>query len=461
MKNIYIKKYGIYIFLFLLGLFSLVTLNYITTTLFVFTVIIFWAYKRNIPFFPIFLFAFAFLLRIIIVLCVKTPPQSDFSVMYRASQDILNNDFGFVNTVYFKNWAYQIGFVFYQSILMRICNNILFLKTVNCLLSALTVVTVYLCAKEIAGKKAAVSVSLVYCVLPFSLTLVTVLTNQIPATLLIYLAIYVIISKELKFNLYIRYFLFAVLCVFSNVLRPEGITVILAVVFSLVLTFNKVRFKQNVINILIVTSVYFLLFKIISHIFKVSGLSPLGLTNNAPYWKFVLGLNYETSGTYSSEDTFVLGNAQAAYSLIKERITMPFSKLAILFCRKINSFWFKTTLDWSFGFASGGLELFGKNFDITGICKWLEKSNTFSMVIIYALSALGTLFGIVKKKINYKFLIFANMMLVTFGAYLLIEVQPRYVYNILPAVFILAAVGLSSVSEVMKSKLVAKKGNQI
>lgn len=457
LKEIDIKKYWVYLFLLFFITVPWLYADYISYTILFFALFAFILYKFDIPKFPLILFIIALLLRIGVVLCIKTPPQSDFLLLYEGSQGVLEGDFSFLNRNYFQKWAYQTGFVLYQSVLLRICNKILFLKLVNCILSSLTVVLVYLTAKEFAGKKAAAWVSLVYCILPFPLTLVTVLTNQIPATFLLYLGIYIIISSKINLNSYIRYLIFALLTAFSNVLRPEGIIPILAVVLFLILTFNKKSIKETCINLLIVVSVYFLTFEMISLLFKITGMSPLGLTNNASYWKFVLGFNHETSGTYSSADMYVIGNEDAAYALIKERIFVPIGQLKELFINKINVFWNSCVLHWSFSYIKSGLYLFGKEFQIKEFVVLLEKATVFAMNIIYAASIYGVFANIRKKVCDYRFLYFMNMVFITFGVYLLIEVQPRYAYNIQPAVFILAALGISAVAKWVEGKKIKFK----
>lgn len=452
MRTVNIKKYWVYAFLLFFLTVPLLSAPHISWSGLFLALFIFISYKFKLPKFPIALFIISFVLRAAVVLCIKTPLQSDFSTMYNASQGVLVNDFSFLKDDYFKYWPYQIGFVVYQSILLRICNKILFLKLVNCVLSSLTVVLVYLSAKELAGKKAAAVVSLVYCLLPFPLTLTTVLTNQIPATFLIYLGIYIIISSKLRLNVYIRYTVFSVLAVISNVLRPEGIVPVLSVALFLVLTVKKDNIKKKSINLLIVILVYFVLFKAVSLLFKVTGMSPSGLVNNAPYWKFVLGFNQETGGAYSRSDAVVLGDNEAAYALVKERIMVPVNQLIELFKNKINAFWNSSTVLWSFGYAYSGLYLFGKTFEIVDFCALLEKINVFVMNMAYIFMIFGVFSYNRKKECNYNFLPFMNMVFVTFGVFLLIEVQQRYAYNIQPAVLILAALGVAKSAEWIKAK---------
>ena len=119
--------------------------------------------KFKLKKFPIILFLIALFLRIIICLVVKTEPISDFKALLEASRSINVSDFSFLNSTYFLTWAYQMGFVFYQSLLLKIFDSVLFLKIVNCFITSSICVLIYYIAKEFIKEKYARVVSLFYC----------------------------------------------------------------------------------------------------------------------------------------------------------------------------------------------------------------------------------------------------------------------------------------------------------
>lgn len=176
-----------YLFLFF-GIYEILAL-------FIMLLIIFLLNKVRIRCFLLFIFLTAFIVRLTFVLIVNTPPTSDFLTLLNASKLFNIGDYSFNNSMYFYNWSYQLGFVVYQGILLKIINSILFLKIINCLITSLVCVLIYLMAKYFSNDKNAKIVSLLYCFFPFSITYNSVLTNQHFSALLIYFGLYLLICK--------------------------------------------------------------------------------------------------------------------------------------------------------------------------------------------------------------------------------------------------------------------------
>jgi hypothetical protein len=94
------------------------------------------------------LFLFALAIRIVWIYNVPTVPISDFELLYNASTDWVRGDFSFVKTPYFDMWSYQLGYVWFQSLLMRLFGTgYEAIKIFNCIFSSLTVLTGYLTTK--------------------------------------------------------------------------------------------------------------------------------------------------------------------------------------------------------------------------------------------------------------------------------------------------------------------------
>ena len=402
--------------------------------------------------FPVLLFAVAFAVRFAIAVILKTPPESDFEVLLNASRSVLEGDLSFLESLYFKLWTYQLGFVYFQSFLLSICNRIIFLKAFNCLFASLTTVLVYLIAKEFVSEKAARTASLLYCFLPFPLFYVTVLSNQFSASFLIYLGIYIVISKNVKLKCIYRYLVFGVLAAFANVLRPESIVPLFGCLIFLILTINKTNLKQQIMSIIVLIGVYFLLFSLISSAFTWAGLSENGLSNNASYWKFVLGFNHESSGQYSDADTKYLLDSTAAWQIVKERITMPLSDTFKLFGEKIAAFWSGGTVSWSFAFClKSGLTFMGTTFRVIDEYLIIEDMNRWIVFVINLFVIFGVFKYLKNNNFDKRIIFIVNQLFVTFGVYLLIEVQSRYVYYAQIALLILAALGIDEIVKIIKN----------
>lgn len=418
-----------------------------------FAAVLFFVNKFKIGHFSVFLFLLALVLRIGVVIAVPTPPVSDFEVLLGASQQMIAGKGDYINTSYFQAWPYQIGFAFFQSLLLRIWNDVLFLKILNSVLAAATCVLVYKIACEFASDKASQCAALIYCFLPFPFFYVTVLSNQFVSSFLIYLGLYILISEKIKINEQIKYLIFGVLLAIANLLRPESIIPLFATVLYLVISLKKDNLKRNLLNILILLVVYYGTFKLFECLFVVTGVSPLGLGNNDPLWKFVAGFNHSTHGQYSGNDWELL-KTTSAMDLIKSRVFVPISELISLFIEKMKIFWCGGGVSWAFtAFYKEGLPFLGATLRIVDDVALAELASKWLMVISYFLLAVGAIKCFKNRCLNSKVLLIINQVFVTFGVYLLIEVQPRYIYHVQVSTLIIAAIGIGVIIDGAKKIL--------
>ena len=71
-------------------------------------------------------------IRLAWMLSVQTPVKSDFLVMLDAARNIAKGNYEFNQSVYFTTWVYQLGFSFYESVIIRCFgDNIFILKLLN------------------------------------------------------------------------------------------------------------------------------------------------------------------------------------------------------------------------------------------------------------------------------------------------------------------------------------------
>lgn len=251
-----------------------ISLAALVFTVLIFAVCILFAYKIKLPHFALLLGAIALSVRLVLVFTVPTAVESDFAVLLNASRSLIGGDMSYLSSDYFSLWAYQNGFVAFQSLLLLIWDNVLILKLANCIFASATVVLVYLIAKEFAGEKASRAAALIYCFLPFPLFYVTVLTNQFSASFLIYLGLYIFVSERFTMKRYLKCTVLGILLAFANVLRPESIIPLFAVILFILLTIRKSNAKESLLCIVILLAVYFVLGKLLSFLFVISGLSP-------------------------------------------------------------------------------------------------------------------------------------------------------------------------------------------
>lgn len=391
--------------------------------------LIYFLSKKEIKHFPLYLLIFSFVIRLVIILFIDVIPISDFETLLSASQRIINRDYSFNDTSYFYNWAYQIGFVFIQSLFLRLINSVFFLKVVNSVVTSLICLIIYLICKEFTNKKCAQTMSSLYSLFLFPLTFTQVLTNQHLSALLIYFGIYILIKKHCKLKEYQRYIISGILISLGNVIRPEGIITVFSILLFILLTTNKENVKKQFCNLALLVLSYILVFNVFSFGLKLSGIAANGLTNNAPQWKFVLGFNFETNGTYSDADVWTIEDKEAGYNLVINRIKDNAIKLPELFIKKSIIFWTNNNLSWGIPTT--------QNYNYDNLFSF---NNCYSFII--SLLAVVGIIDVIKHKKDKNILLIINQVIVTFGVYLLIEVQSRYVYFIQISIFILASIGL-------------------
>ena len=115
---------------------------------------------------------------------------------------------------------------------------------------------------------------------------------------------------------------------------------------------------------------------------------------------------------------------------------------------KVDRFWLSSGLEDEMGsFNDKEFKLLGLTIKFSKIKDLAIVMNKGINIIILSLFLLGIIVN--RKKIKNEVLFFLIMILITFGIYLFIEIQPRYLYFIHIAVFALATLGLNYVEELL------------
>ncbi len=400
--------------------------------------------KKELKYFALGLFLIMFLLRIGVVLIFKTPVLSDFKVLFNAAQSLLKGYNVMNSDIYFYRYGYQTGPVLYMYLLLSIKNSLTFLKIINCLFSSFNCVLVYLIAKELTSKKSAQMVSLLYGLLMFPLFFNTVLSNQIPASTCFYLAIFLIIKDSYEIKNYIGA---AILLFLGNFMRSEGIVFVCAIIgmYIFYLIYKKANKKMH-IGIILLVSLYFILNIGASNIVRITHLNNVGLTNNFTSWKFLLGFNYNTCGTYNDEDVVYMQDKETAKKEIRRRIkNLGFRGSLELISCKANIYWSGGYLDWTFsGLEEHNYKILGFNFSNNDLQNQLNNLNKIFYYTAFGLMIYGLYKYLKNKDKDRRVILLVNILAINFIVYSVIEVQPRYIYLAQIAIFILASLGLEN-----------------
>lgn len=400
-----------------------------------------WISKHKII---IFLFLFAFVIRIGVVLWIDTLVISDFKTMLDASKELVNGTDAYKSMPYFICWGYQMGHVIYQAILLNIINSITFLKIVNAIVTSSTVIMIYLIGKELSTTKAAIIISIIYSIFLFPLLLNTVLTNQLLPMLLILIAIYLWMKKKKENKL--MPVIIGILLGISNMLRSETIVIIIAfVLYTIFLMIKKENRKALIINLCLIIISYFTLTTATSFALKATDISPSGLENKNSSWKFLEGLNIETRGQYSEDDAIKYSyDKKKTTKELKKRIQEEWQQYPLLFAKKTKILWLNSDLSWSLGHI--------ENQEDLKLYEGINQIFIYFFVIMSLLSAI-TLF---KKTYKKEQILILLILFVYFGVYLFIEVMPRYAYSLQIFEALLASITLGYI---LDNKKISKVGD--
>ena len=401
----------------------------------------FFARSDRIKRFGLLLFIISFVIRLAFIIVFDFPQVYDFATLLDASHMFSNGDFSFNQWFHFHTWGYQTGFVIYQGLLLKLFHSEFLLKLLNILYSSILVLFVYKVSKKISDEKSARVVSLLYMFFPFYLFLNTVLVNSHLATLLMYLGILFLIKKEKSFKDYI---IASILISLGNIIRPEGIIVVLALLVYEFFLFDKSKFVNTFIRVCSFLIVYFSIGFISSFLVIKSGVNPSGLENKDPLWKFLLGFNYETCGYYTDDDSKYQVDRETEISIIKERALGDLSRTGKLMLCKIDRFWLSSGLDLETGsFNDKSTNVLGFNVNFSDISNAAMDFNKSVHIFILGMFLIGVFVN--RKKISNEALFLLIMSFITFFVFLFIEIQPRYMYFIHVSLFIVASLGIKCI----------------
>lgn len=392
--------------------------------------------------FTLWLLVGGFLLRVAAILVLNPPMISDFRLMFEASQSLLAGDLSFRQLRYFSLWAYQSVFVAWQTMLLAVWNNPLMIKLTNALLSAGTVCFLYRLARDHVRESAAQASVLLLTAFPFVLTLPTILTNQIVSAFFLTAGTWLLAGRDCARLGFWRFPLAGLALQAGNLLRSEGIILVVAALAYMVLTVLRRpdAIKRILCGMATLLVVYGLVGVGADTAVRVSGLNANGTANGYPGWKFVTGLNFSTSGGYSTDDWNQLsatfdenGPTEATedvqYELISERLSAGPKALLLHAVHKCRLLWCNDALHWAFGHLQlhDGLTLIYDN---------IRKMDRLLFCAALLLAGFGLCRPCRTPEAYLPFLV----VFAAFCAFLLIEVQPRYAY--LPQLFLFCGASL-------------------
>ena len=444
------KLSNLFIYLSIL-IFALVLFLYLIFNNFIYIVLalliaLFISNNSKIKHFGLVLFLVSFVVRLIFVIIADFPQIYDFETLLEASKMFAVGDYSFNEWWHFYTWGYQTGFVIYQGFLLKLFNSVFLLKALNVLYSSCLVFLVYFLAKKISDEKSARFVSLLYMIFPFYIFMNIIMANHHLATLLMYLGILFLIKKEKCFKDYI----FAgILLALGNIIRPEGIIVVLAFLVYEFFLLDRNKLINIFVRVASFLIIYFSIGFIASSLVVKTGVNPSGLENKDPLWKFILGFNHDSCGYYDDSDSQYQVNRETELAIIKERAFSDLPRTGKLMLCKIDRFWLSSGLNFETGsFYNKEFNVFGLNVKFSVIEDIVMSFNKHIQITGLVLFFIGLCFY--RKKVPNEALFLLIMTIITFFVFLFIEIQPRYAYFIHVSIFVLASLGVKFIYDFIR-----------
>lgn len=427
------------VFLFAFVLFLYLIFNNYLFILLSFLIIFFISNNTNIKHFGLILFLLSFIIRLFIIIFFNFPQVYDFATLLDASKMFSVGDYSFNKWWHFYTWGYQTGFVIYQGLLLKLFHSEFLLKLFNVLYSSLLVLFVYKVSKRISNEKSARFVSLLYMIFPFYLFLNTVLVNSHLSSLLMYIGIIFLIKRVKSYEDYVFGGVFLAL---GNIIRPEGIIVVISFALFEFFTLDRRKISQTLIRFVSFLIIYLSIGFVASSLVIKSGVNPSGLQNKDPLWKFILGFNYDTCGYYTDDDSKYQFDRKTEISIIKERAFGDLTRTGKLTLCKIDHFWLSSGLDMeTVSFNDKSVNILGMDVNFSDISIIAISFNKCVHIFILFMFFLGIFVN--RKRLSNEVLFLLIMCVITFGVFLFIEIQPRYAYFIHVSLFILSSLGIN------------------
>ncbi len=374
--------------------------------------------------------ALALILRVFFVFLWKIEPESDFLITYDLSRMLAGIPFrewgaalAKSGTIYTGQWSAHMPFVIYQTLILKIFGeSALAVRLVNAVFSALTCVFAADTARRISGEKAGFVTLFITAVNPLSLFFIPVLTNQHAATCFFMAAAWTIYSKPVK-NKYINAALCGALTAVSHLLRPEMYVVIIAAaVIAVAEGAGERRIIKNAARFAVFAAVFFAVLFAADGVLSANKITNQSVLSGNLKYKIAVGLNAETTGTWSEPDAELIFDEEKCGEAIEERLEEP-AKIAPLIIKKLAYQFGSFVYTWSM-----------KNDFISN--EIYRRLSSAVMAVAGICAAITLLLGRERRK---KIFPLAVILALYMAAFAVIEVQPRYNYLLVPLIIIIAS----------------------
>ena len=409
------------------------------------------------------IFIIAFLLRLIILNSWPIEPTSDFKSMYEVALKLSGSEFleresmvGESLKYYYKLWPDHIPFILIEATILRLFGEGYYpIQVFFNIFSAFSCVLTAMIAKNLYGRRAGITAGLIMSLLPIGLMYSSVLSNQHIATTFFLLSVYILIANPLKQRL-TNIAIASIFAAISQIIRSEMTAYIVAgTVYFIYRNIMSVKYKKKLPDATRKTAGYCVMFIGVyiticfatSLIMTESGIAVEKITNTNYKYKVAVGLNAESDGLWNEEDGALIKNNKALDKLIAER-SQDKGKVVVLALKKIMYQYGTYNYPWCIENKTGEFAQ-----------KWYTPATNGVMFVILLLVLLKGLMALYSK--SRRELLLMLIVVSYFVAFMLIEVQNRYNYMLIPIFIIFASGALVRVYEEVQQHIYKQKEQKL
>ncbi|WP_337692560.1 hypothetical protein [Companilactobacillus halodurans] len=361
-------------------------------------------------------------------------------------------------TDYFAKYAYQTGFIIYVASVIKIFGfNIFAIQFLNVIYQALILLFTYLLVNKIFKKVVVARLSVLLLMIDldwFALNSQT--DNQYLGSLLYLITFYLLMNDKIW-----SYILAGITLTGGCLVRPIGPVIIAGIVvfaiFYIWFTNNNYKAALKVVLSLLI---YFVLFAVAGWGIKASGINEYGLSNTDQEWKFMVGLHYQSNGTYSNDMNNFIDDSKPRETT--RRIEKAQIKKEIKYLND-NNLWLKfffnkNQLLWSTPTMATDFTSYNLNHSPTTV-KIIDFLAYLGSIFLIIFSWIGSL-KLFKTKFSKNLYLLILPLMAFVVVQLLIEVQGRYRIEFLPIIAVIGGLGFAQVLNWFKYLLPkSKKAN--
>lgn len=425
--------------------------------------------------FPLKIFVASCIVYLIIVVAFNKPQESDFLLWIETAREYLAGNAQAFHIEYFQRWPDSLGYALLEVLLLSIWDNVFIIKFVEVLFAAGIVVIAFSCMKCIASVQTA---QLLACILALFPTLAFAncsASNQVVSAFFSLMAVRAFMALVSESDLTKRFslaFVSGCLVGFARFVRPDSTLVIIGLVGALCLCWSR-RSREEATRSSsdrsTTTFVFLALIALLGFAIVVSALafsvstsgvaSAVEPDNSVTVDKLVIGTDPETSGGWSATfrdqikqemERGSVSYEEAGLRLVAHRL-FDVEVASNLIIGKTEKLWWGDSLAFALGGFPSRLTTWIYNIDKV-VVVFLCVSNIFALLRYGRMKP-----GEKKSRCRVMLLIVA----LTMAAYLLIEVQGRYMYFAYIIMFILAAFGIDDWVQKGTLSWCGEKGCQI